>query len=120
MLLSGWKEIATHLRCGVRTAQRWSKRGLPVRHIGRGPKPPVVAHSVLIDGWVRYGGPVRLDEIDTKAIIAKSKKLRAEIQVARRSLRESVHTLRDGLSTFRNKQIDFRKMREHNKASEKS
>jgi len=63
---------------------------------------------------------VRLDEIDAKAIIAKSKKLRAEIQVAGRSLRESVHTLRDGLSTFRNKQIDFRKMREHNKASEKS
>ena len=29
-LLSGWKEIATHMNHGVRTVQRWEIIGLPV------------------------------------------------------------------------------------------
>ena len=31
MMLTSWKEIASHLNCAVRTAQRWERHGLPVR-----------------------------------------------------------------------------------------
>jgi len=31
MILSGWKEIASYLHCGVRTVQRWEMDGLPIR-----------------------------------------------------------------------------------------
>jgi hypothetical protein len=121
MRLSGWKQIASHLRCGVRTAQRWAaERGLPVQRIGHGPKPHLVAYPELINEWVRNGGPVRLDASDSKALIAKSKKLRADSQVARRTLRDGVHLLHDNLSAFRDRQIDFRKMRERCKSSGKS
>jgi hypothetical protein len=34
--LEGWKEIATYLRRGVRTVQRWERDGLPVRRHGTG------------------------------------------------------------------------------------
>jgi len=30
MILSGWKEIASYLHCGVRTVQRWEVDGLPI------------------------------------------------------------------------------------------
>jgi len=51
MVLTGWKEIAMHLRCGVRTAQRWETRtGLPVRRRDYG---QVLAFSDEIDEWLR-------------------------------------------------------------------
>ena len=31
MILTSWKEIASHLNYAVRTAQRWEQHGLPVR-----------------------------------------------------------------------------------------
>lgn len=96
MQLRGWKEIATHLRCGIRTAQRWANWGIPVRRLGRGPKAPVAADSEVLDARVKYGGKTRLNEMDMDAVISKSRKLLAEIQEARRSLREGVRTIKNG------------------------
>jgi hypothetical protein len=47
MVLNGWKEIARHFRCGVRTVQRWEHLGLglPVHRPRQGPG-PVCAFSV--------------------------------------------------------------------------
>jgi hypothetical protein len=52
--LQTWKEIATELNCGIRTAQRWERRlGLPVRRIGRGPRGRVVAFQDELQCWLR-------------------------------------------------------------------
>src|SRR5215468_9306653 len=107
MLLSGWKEIASHLRCGVRTAQRWASRGMPVRLVGSGPRAPVVADSELLDGWLRHGGTVRLDALNTEAVIANSKKLLVQIEKARRSLAEGVRLMHQTVLTLRQRQAQL-------------
>ena len=53
MLLNGWKEIATYLKCGVRTVQRWEHLGLPVMRVRGSKKGPVMAVSEKLDAWVR-------------------------------------------------------------------
>jgi hypothetical protein len=45
MILSGGKEIADYLRCGMRTAKRWENRALPVHRPVRGKRSHVVAYS---------------------------------------------------------------------------
>jgi hypothetical protein len=50
--LDGWKEIAAHLRKGVRTVQRWEKElGLPVRRMGTGRGEVVCASRSELDAW---------------------------------------------------------------------
>src|SRR5881392_808370 len=51
MILSGWKEIAGHLRRGVRTVQRWEHYGLPVRRPAGRSRSAVFAISEEIDRW---------------------------------------------------------------------
>jgi phage terminase Nu1 subunit (DNA packaging protein) len=51
MILSGWKEIAGHLRRGVRTVQRWESYGLPVRRPAGRSRSAVFAISEEIDRW---------------------------------------------------------------------
>lgn len=51
--LNGWKEIATHLGRGVRTAQRWEKElGLPVRRIHTGGGEAVFALRGELECWL--------------------------------------------------------------------
>jgi hypothetical protein len=52
-LLNTWKEIATYLGRGVRTAQRWEEFGLPVRRMNPGPRASVLADAHDIDNWLR-------------------------------------------------------------------
>lgn len=52
MILTGWKEISTHLRYGVRTVQRWERSGLPVRRVNGTRRSPVVADSDELDAWI--------------------------------------------------------------------
>ena len=52
MLLNSWKEIATYLRCGVRTVQRWEELGLPVTRVRPGKRGPVVARTENLDAWL--------------------------------------------------------------------
>jgi hypothetical protein len=52
--LQTWKEIASELNCGVRTAQRWERTlGLPVRRLGKGPRSHVVAFKDELQRWLR-------------------------------------------------------------------
>jgi hypothetical protein len=52
-LLNSWKEIATYLGRGVRTAQRWERYGLPVRRLAPGPRASVIADAHEIDTWIQ-------------------------------------------------------------------
>lgn len=53
-LLKSWKEIASYLGVGVRTAQRWKeRRGLPVKQPGASRKSAVLALTEEIDRWLR-------------------------------------------------------------------
>ena len=56
-LLNSWKEIATYLGRGVRTAQRWEKYGLPVRRLAPGPRASVIADAHDIDTWIQSAKP---------------------------------------------------------------
>jgi len=63
--LQSWKEIASYLKRGVRTAQRWERdAGLPVRRLpARCPRPgenkcPVFAFPEEIDKWL-HSRPTR-------------------------------------------------------------
>jgi len=52
-ILKSWKEIASYLGIGVRTAQRWkADRGLPVKQPGSGRGSAVLAMSEEIDRWL--------------------------------------------------------------------
>jgi CheY-like chemotaxis protein len=52
MILKSWKEIATFLHCGVRTAQRWeAELGLPVRR-PRGDRHVVLAFTEELAQWI--------------------------------------------------------------------
>jgi CheY-like chemotaxis protein len=52
MILKGWKDVATHLGCGLRTAQRWEQFGLPVRRPNAHKRSAVLALSEELDAWV--------------------------------------------------------------------
>jgi hypothetical protein len=47
-----WKEIADYLKCDVRTARRWEKRGLPVHRVPGGERSAVHAFQTEIDNWL--------------------------------------------------------------------
>jgi len=52
-VLQSWKEIASELKCGVRTAQRWEKeKGMPVRRLGKGAKAHVFAFNEELYRWL--------------------------------------------------------------------
>jgi len=50
--LDSWKEIASYLRKGVRTVQRWERSdGLPVRRLGQERQGSVFAYKSELDTW---------------------------------------------------------------------
>jgi hypothetical protein len=52
-LLQNWKEIATHLKVSIRTAQRWEREfGLPVHHNGNRRSGSVFAILEELDSWL--------------------------------------------------------------------
>jgi len=55
-VLSGWKEIAQYLGCGVRTAQRWERSGLPVLRPVSGKLSHVLALPQDIERWLQSNG----------------------------------------------------------------
>jgi hypothetical protein len=56
-LLNGWKQIAAHLECSEKTAQRWAKTGdLPIlKPVSRSKKPPVLASKRALNTWLKGG-----------------------------------------------------------------
>lgn len=53
MILSGWKEIAAYMHCGIRSAQRWERDGLPVHRLIAARRSAVIARSEELDRWIR-------------------------------------------------------------------
>lgn len=100
MLLTGWKEIAKYLRCGVRTAQRRERNGLPVQRPVPGDRSPVYAESAAIDAWLHRGRLRRIANDELLANMEKATKLREEVQRARKKVqqaREDLHLKMDAL-----------------------
>jgi eukaryotic-like serine/threonine-protein kinase len=53
--LDSWKEIASYLRCSVRTVRRWEQEGLPVHRHPHKRKAAIYAYKPEIDFWWRDG-----------------------------------------------------------------
>jgi hypothetical protein len=58
-IISGWKDIATYLKKGVRTVQRYERElGLPVRRPAGKSHGSVIATKSELDGWI-IASPIR-------------------------------------------------------------
>jgi phage terminase Nu1 subunit (DNA packaging protein) len=95
VILSGWKSIAEHLRCGVRTVQRWEDAGLPISRPYPGRRSHVVADSQELDLWLRHGAAMRGQNSDLIARLDRSRKMRADVEKSRKTLRERLNILRN-------------------------
>lgn len=101
MILSGWKEIATYLHCGVRTVQRWEARGLPVHRPAPHKRSHVIAHSEELDRWVRNGSTPTSEYPTLIASLNVARKLSAEHRARLAELRQRVFELRQGVAAIR-------------------
>jgi len=103
MILNSWKEIAQHLQCGVRSAQRWEQLGLPIKRPFRGQRSAVVADSDELDSWRRDNAFWREKDFDMLADVQRARKLRAEAREARALLRSRMEALKQELAAIRKK-----------------
>lgn len=90
-VLTGWKEISSYLRLGIRTVQRYEKFGLPVRRLPGRSRGSVIATKAELDRWITawpisdaFGTSVLRPQTsptwaDFKAGIAEMRRLRAEM-----------------------------------------
>ncbi len=88
--LSSWKEVATYLRQGVRTVQRYeTKCQLPVHRMNNTPRSPVFAFRSEIDFWLRSrrndGNPVRSSR-EERCVSASLVNTSAELMIRCRTL----------------------------------
>ena len=61
-ILQSWKEIAAYLGCDPRTCRRWEKQlDLPVRRIGKGDRPRIIAFKKDLNEWLNSTGQQRTD-----------------------------------------------------------
>lgn len=92
MVLSGWKEIARYLGCGIRTAQRWEASGLPVRRPVPGRRSHVLVFSEQLDTWIHRSDERWKNSVKALASINRSQRLRTNFQQsAMHFLRAEVH-----------------------------
>lgn len=103
MILSGWKEIAQYLRCGIRTAQRWQSKGLPVKRVYPGHRAPVFADSEEIDSWVHGGSFWLKKDLDTLTNVTRSRELRAQVRHSRETLHHTLDELKKTMDPLRAK-----------------
>jgi phage terminase Nu1 subunit (DNA packaging protein) len=103
MLLSGWKEIASYLGCGIRTVQRWERQGLPVKRPPGGKRSRVIVDSEQIDSWVSHTSSGRGAASDVLASIKRARELRGEVRLAREDLHNKVQALRKEMAALRAK-----------------
>jgi len=107
MILSGWKEIAGYLHCGVRTVQRWEAEGLPVHRPTPGRRSHVISDSVDLDRWVRRRAALPENQ-RVLSTIKHSEKLQKETRARVLQLREHVLRLQAGvrdLQVWRQRQL---------------
>ena len=102
MVLSGWKEIANYLRCGVRTVQRYEGQGLPVlRPISHA---HVVAYSQDLDCWLKRsknGHAPAMNALQSE--IERTQQLLLELSQKRQQMCLRVDELRKELTALRTK-----------------
>ena len=101
MLLSGWKEISEHLRCGVRTAQRYEQAGLPVVRPLPGRRSHVIADSQQLDGWLLDGSLRHNRDFERQSVIKRTRELRAQVQQSRKNLQHTLAALTEELAALR-------------------
>src|SRR5437762_2019271 len=110
-LLNSWKEIANYLGRGVRTVQRWEKRGLPVRRMGSGSRAPVIANKPEIDRWMEstraHGFAATIDaeqlfcRSELQSSILQSRTLMKEMIELRQTQAKNLNTLIDTIEALR-------------------
>ncbi len=94
-VLNSWKEIATYLNRGVRTAQRWEhSHHLPVHHVGSGKRAPVFAYASEIEAWRLKQRVTGVQACQAPALRDESRRLRGENQVLVVALRSRVAKIR--------------------------
>lgn len=79
-VLSGWKEIGTYLKRGVRTVQRWEHLGLPVHRPMGKDRSAVTALAHELDAWMA-ATPKRAATLEE--LQAEVARLRAENEILR-------------------------------------
>ncbi len=99
MILSGWKEIAGYLHCGVRTVQRWEAEGLPVHRPAPYKRSHVIAHSEELDCWVRNGSSPDSEYQKLSTSLATAQKLYDENRARIAELQERVLRLLEELAS---------------------
>lgn len=87
MILTGWKEIANYLRCGVRTVQRWERDALPVIRPSPGSRAHVIAYSEHLDRWMKrpQNGLSAMSNLQTE--IEQTQRLLVNLSQQRRQIR---------------------------------
>jgi len=102
VILTGWKQIAQHLGCGVRTAQRWQREGLPVKRVTKSIRSLVIAESDKLDSWMvrenafrRAGREEAAAEL--LANLRRAEELHEEVQRATQTLQLKVAKLSKAL-----------------------
>ena len=108
MVLSGWKEIAGYLHCGVRTVQRWEDEGLPIHRPAPGKRSHVVAHSADLDRWVRRRNTSPERHRGVLTTIQHSARLQQETRARILQLQKHVMKLQEkltGLQAWRQRQF---------------
>jgi hypothetical protein len=115
-LLNSWKEIASYLDCGVRTAQRWESHGLPVHRITGGIRGSVVADAREVDEWIYVQGldglqRLRLSDQQTlrdvlRSSVNEARHQREEMKSLRETRRTALNQLRDTIRKLRDTALD--------------
>lgn len=94
MILSGWKDVAKYLGCGVRTAQRWEIKGMPVLRPTHGKRSHVLVDSSQLDSWLHEGASHREGPAERLDTVQRTRKLRDELQLLTKELNQTAEALR--------------------------
>jgi len=103
VILSGWKEIANYLGCGVRTAQRWEAKGLPINRPNPGRRGHVVTETSQIDGWIHDSAFRQRGDFSLLATIQRSRELRRAVERQRQTLHQKLDALKRELAELASK-----------------
>ena len=100
MLLIGWKEIANYLRSGLRTAQRWEAKGLPVIRPNKQRRGHVVAYTEHLDRWLKTVPPENSTIPNYAAEIQRSQELLTSLTKQRFEIVRRMEELRRHLASL--------------------
>jgi CheY-like chemotaxis protein len=133
MILTGWKSIARHLQCGVRSAQRWEMDlGLPIKRPAGGERHLVFAFSEELDDWVGRNPSPELVPDDgnlagrqvelrdqLKQLRVRQKQLIAQLRESTTAAKKRAHDTNQGIFRHRQEALDRTASREHSPSNSK-